>query len=64
MIEDLRVNADIPFDELYHREKSLIQNVIDAELSLQKKQEGLDSPLPSSIKALTSNTTPYAQSKS
>jgi hypothetical protein len=37
MIKDLKENADKPFDELYHKEKTLIQNVIDAEKELKRK---------------------------
>jgi len=46
MIEDLKVNSDQPFDELYHREKALIQNVINAEVALKKKIDSIQSPLP------------------
>lgn len=46
MIEDLRQNSDQPFDELYHREKALIQNVINAEIALKKKIDNMSSPLP------------------
>jgi len=38
MVVDLRNKTDIPFDELYHRERSLIQAVIEAEKSLKLKE--------------------------
>jgi hypothetical protein len=34
MIQDLRNKSDLPFDELYHKEKSLVQAVIEAEKAL------------------------------
>lgn len=34
MIEDLRNKTDLPFDELYHKEKMLVQAVIEAEKAL------------------------------
>jgi len=46
MVEDLRENQNMPFDELYHKEKMLIQNVIEADLALKKKMEALPNPLP------------------
>ena len=36
---------DVPFDELYHAEKKVIQDVIDAEKALKAKQESLPDPM-------------------
>ena len=44
-MEDLRNKMDIPFDELYHKEKSLIEAVIEADKALKKKQASLPNPL-------------------
>ena len=34
LIEDARENFDLPFDELYHKQKKVIQDVIEAEKAL------------------------------
>ena len=36
---------DVPFDELYHAEKQVIQDVIDAEKALKAKQDSLPHPM-------------------
>ena len=63
MIEDLKINSDKPFDELYHREKSLIQNVINAELALKKKIDNMVSPLPKNYTMITDKKGPFERSK-
>ena len=45
LISDLRGSMDLPFDELYHREKQVIQNVIDAEKALEEKLATLVDPM-------------------
>ena len=45
LITGLRDSMDLPFDELYHKEKQMIQNVIDAEKALEKKISTLPDPL-------------------
>jgi len=45
LVADLRDKFDQPYDELYHKEKILIQNVIEAEAALKKKMDSLPSPL-------------------
>lgn len=45
MIQNLRNKTDIPFDELYHQEKSLVQAVVEAENALKRKEASLKSPL-------------------
>ena len=45
LIEDLRASMDLPFDELYHKEKSVIQNVIEAEKALELKLASLKDPI-------------------
>lgn len=45
MIQDLRGKFDIPFDELYHKEKKLVEAVIEAEKQFKLKQSSLTSPL-------------------
>lgn len=35
---------DLPFDELYHRQKKVIQDVIDAEKALKSKLDSLTDP--------------------
>ena len=37
LIKEARDNYQIPFDELFHRQKTVIQNVVDAELALKEK---------------------------
>lgn len=37
LIADLRGKTDVPFDELYHREKALVEAVIEADKALKKK---------------------------
>ena len=38
---------NVPFDELYHAEKQVIQDVIDAEKALKAKQDSLKHPFES-----------------
>ncbi len=45
MITDLRQNFNIPFDELYHKEKALVQAVIEADRALKAKESDLVEPL-------------------
>ena len=45
MISDLRNKSDLPFDELYHKERNLVQAVIEAEKALKLKEQSLKSPL-------------------
>lgn len=45
MITDLRQNFNIPFDELYHKEKALVQAVIEADRALKAKESELVEPL-------------------
>lgn len=40
----LRESFDTPFDELYHKEKKLIDQVVKAELALKAKEEKLEIP--------------------
>jgi hypothetical protein len=35
LISDLRGKTDVPFDELYHREKVLVEAVIEADKALK-----------------------------
>ena len=44
MIQEARDNANMPFDELYHTQKKVIQEVIDAEKALQDKMDSLPDP--------------------
>ena len=44
IIEEQRANMDLPFDELYHAQKKVIQDVIDAEKALQEKVDSLPDP--------------------
>ena len=43
-VEDLRDKFDLPFDELYHKEKKLIDQVVKAEKALKEKQSKLPNP--------------------
>ena len=45
-VEELRNKFDMPFDELYHKEKKLIDQVIKAEKALKDKERTLANPLP------------------
>ena len=45
MISDLRNKSDLPFDELYHKERNLVPAVIEAEKALKLKEQSLKSPL-------------------
>ena len=45
LIADLRGSMDLPFDELYHKEKKVIQNVIEAEKALEEKLSTLKDPI-------------------
>ena len=36
---------DLPFDELYHKEKKVIQDVIEAEKALEEKLASLRDPI-------------------
>lgn len=44
-IEEVRNSFDLPFDELYHKEKKLVDQVIKAELALKAKEETLPNPM-------------------
>lgn len=44
MIAEQRENFNQPFDELYHKQKKMIQEVIDAEKALKAKLESLTDP--------------------
>ena len=64
MIADLKDKADKPFDELYHQEKTLIQNVIEAEKELKRKVQALPSPLSEEQQELLrAQQGPYERSK-
>lgn len=39
LIKELQDNYDVPFDELYHREKNLVQAVIEADKALKAKEQ-------------------------
>jgi transcriptional regulator CtsR len=39
LVKDLQSNFDVPFDELYHREKNLVQAVIEADKALKAKEQ-------------------------
>jgi len=45
VIADARENMDMPFDELYHKQKKVIQDVIDAEKALEEKMKSLPNPI-------------------
>jgi len=45
MVEKLRDNFDLPFDELYHKEKKLIEQVIKAEKALKTKEQQMPDPM-------------------
>jgi hypothetical protein len=45
MVEGLRDSMDLPFDELYHKEKKMIQDVIDAEKDLEARLATLIDPV-------------------
>lgn len=38
MVSDLHGRYNVPFDELYHKEKGLVQAVIEAEKALKAKE--------------------------
>ena len=44
VIQEARDEFSTPFDELYHQQKQVIQDVIEAENALKKKIESLPSP--------------------
>ncbi len=44
-VENLRDRFDIPFDELYHKEKRLVDQVIKATQALQAKEAVLPNPM-------------------
>lgn len=44
-ISDLRGHFDLPFDELYHKEKYLVDRIIKATQALQKKEAELPNPM-------------------
>lgn len=46
MIENLRGKFDLPFDELYHKEKRLVDDVIKCEQALRAKEATLPPPVP------------------
>ena len=37
MVNDLREKLNLPFDELYHKEKALVEAVIEADKALKRK---------------------------
>lgn len=45
LINDLQGNYQVPFDELYHKEKGLVQAVIEADKALKAKEKQLESLL-------------------
>jgi len=45
MVSDIRGRFDMPFDELYHKERNIVQSVIKAEKALKAKQDKLNSPM-------------------
>jgi len=45
MVAGLRDSIDVPFDELYHKEKKMIQDVIDAEKDLEARLATLIDPV-------------------
>jgi hypothetical protein len=47
-LDQARKNYDIPFDEMYHKEKALIDNVVRAEKELMEAQNAAQSQLESS----------------
>ena len=44
LVQEARDNFQMPFDELFHRQKTAIQNVIDAEKALEEKVASLKDP--------------------
>ena len=44
IIEEHRANMDLPYDELYHRQKQVIAEVIEAEKALEEKVNSLPDP--------------------
>jgi hypothetical protein len=44
-IESLRDRFDLPFDELYHKEKRLVDAVIQATEALRKREALLPDPM-------------------
>lgn len=44
-IADLRDKFDLPFDELYHKEKKLVDDVIKATKALRDKERTLPDPM-------------------
>lgn len=44
IINDAKDTLDTPFDEIYHAQKKVIQDVIDAEKALQDKVDSLKNP--------------------
>ena len=44
IVEEQRANMNMPFDELYHKQKKVIQDVIDAEKALEDKVASLVDP--------------------
>ena len=44
-IEEIRDNFDLPFDELYHKEKKLVDAVIKATQALRAKEATLPDPM-------------------
>jgi hypothetical protein len=60
----LRENSDKPFDELYHREKLLVQNVILAEKELKRKLEAQPCPVSKeTIEIFKDQLGPYEKQK-
>lgn len=44
-VKSLRDNIDMPFDELYHKEKRLVDSVIKATEALKAKENSLPDPM-------------------
>lgn len=44
-LKHIKSKLDVPYDELYHKEKSLIQAVIQAEKALKLKESTLPHPI-------------------
>jgi len=44
-LESIRGRMDLPFDELYHKEKGLIQEVVEAQKAFDERLNSLPSPM-------------------
>lgn len=43
-VEEVRAKQDTPFDEIYHKERKLVSDIIKAELALKAINEKLPNP--------------------